>query len=1251
MVKIYDFKESAVISWAHENPPLLAAGTLAGVMDDDFSSDSSLSIYNPFAKDSTPIFRKDAPAKFHSIDWSKPSDGYKRGIIAGALENSNIELWDAEKVLSSSDLSSASIATYSKHSTAVLKVAFNPLQSHILGSSASKGEIFIWDTNKGTSFTPGQAMSPMAKVSCLEWNNSMSHIFGTAGDGGYASIWDLKAKREVLQLTYQGLNMSVLQWHPSQSTKLVTATDSDSEPVILTWDLRNSSVPERVIKGHKKGILCLDWCKQDPSLLLSSGKDDSTKLWNPLEGIEIASYPSLPNWVQQTKFAPKLPEIFASASLSKNVIIQSLQDTSDPISVKVQSQNDDDFWNQISTTETQKPTFHVSQSPAWLKRPISATFGFGGKLVIAQGKDVTIVNVAKNGEMDKSAKELVTALSSNDYKSICESKIKLENKLEERKDWKLLQDLLCNGKSKTIDDLLPSVATTTINEDKPELDSTNDDGEDDDFFAQLGSAKNIENKSKYVPAGKFNLFDNGSTFETDAIKLILNNKTNDALDLCISNDKLLEALIIAMNGTDSMKAKARGAYFTKFANESSFSRLLYSASTTDVIDIVENAELDESSWKNVAKSIVSFSQGTPKFEKEMKTLGNRLMDSNIPNSRDIAFKCYVAANALDKISLIWLDELATYEKFYLETPNENGDRNTSFEARFKALGEVIEKTIIFESICHSESSEGLEPLGKAFQEYANYLANFGHFELAYKILEKVDDSIPGIKEEKTRITKAFFKNSTEKASIRASKVYGLNQKFNNTQSTIAKPAVNYATPMIPNTVVSPPNPYNVPVVSSSSTPAPLISTTTTQQQKPHANGRPINRYAPTTAIESLQNPNPASAPQQASSMPPPPLKKDVGGWNDLPKGLSSAPKPVTQTLPTAYSAPPTATLSPNAFTMPNAVPPPPSQTHSRSPSSTSKPAGRVASRNPYQPKPETIEPVRVSSNSVMSPLVQPVTHIPPVQVAPKIKNPYAPNLASSQNSYNTPPTVNGFNASDSNGNSGIPPPPQKNVYAPPPQQQQQQQQPVSMSSPPQANPYARPTNNVAITAPPQANPYAPPPKVNNPYAPSLNPQPVGAVNSGTPSSIVPPKRSTGAPPPPPQMKKAPVSAATPPPFVPVAQPEETRQATQVDVLPEVLTIESILSTKLEAAKPGIPEKFQKQVQDSGKRLEILFTALKRGEIDSTTVSKLSELTNALNSGDFETAKSGVASIGEAEGGKWLAGIKRLIGMVEATNND
>ena len=37
--------------------------------------------------------------RFHDISWVQPKDGFERGVIAGALENGSLDLWDAQKLL------------------------------------------------------------------------------------------------------------------------------------------------------------------------------------------------------------------------------------------------------------------------------------------------------------------------------------------------------------------------------------------------------------------------------------------------------------------------------------------------------------------------------------------------------------------------------------------------------------------------------------------------------------------------------------------------------------------------------------------------------------------------------------------------------------------------------------------------------------------------------------------------------------------------------------------------------------------------------------------------------------------------------------------------------------------------------------------------------------------------------------------------------------------------------------------------
>jgi len=97
-------------------------------------------------------------------------------------------------------------------------------------------------------------------------------------------VWDLRGKREVVALAYGGgagtlasqtgagvgmavggrRGMSDIAWHPDnvspcllqllqpgcsltiQATRVVTASEDDSSPIIMVWDLRNARAPEKV---------------------------------------------------------------------------------------------------------------------------------------------------------------------------------------------------------------------------------------------------------------------------------------------------------------------------------------------------------------------------------------------------------------------------------------------------------------------------------------------------------------------------------------------------------------------------------------------------------------------------------------------------------------------------------------------------------------------------------------------------------------------------------------------------------------------------------------------------------------------------------------------------------------------------------------------------------------------------------------------------------------------------------------------
>ncbi|OUT21062.1 hypothetical protein CAS74_004060 [Pichia kudriavzevii] len=995
MVKLFTADESAVTAWSHDPTPLLAAATLAGVVDDTFSSDAHLNIYNPFNKET--VFSTDLPAKAHSIDWAR------EGAMALGLEDSTVQLLNSQSLLHEkpSNVASANITKYTQHTSPVLQVKFNPISGNILATSASRGEIYIWDTVKHTCLSPGQQMSQLGRVASLEWNNSMSHIFGTAGDNVFASIWDLRAKREVLQLSYGNCNLSTLAWHPTVSTKLVTASDTDSQPLILTWDLRNSSAPEKILEGHKRGIHSLDWCHNDENLLLSCGRDDASILWNPVDGTKLATYPNPAS--HEIKFAPRDPEVF---------------DTTKPITETIQQTNESDFWNQIATHETQHVKIDKLQAPKWLKRPISANFGYGGKLAIASLNSVKVVDLAsKFNLIDDSSRDMISAISTNNFVSLVE---KEEGGNDD--DWKLLKKVI---NKEPINDILN---VDSVYEETPI--------DDDDFFAQISSNKSLPN---YTPTGTLNLNIDliDDDFEKRAIPLLLANKVEELLDLCIETNHITEALVLTSNASKELKDKATSAFFSKKAPASSFARLLYSSNKNSISDIVQNADI--SSWKEIAKTIINFSSANkPSFNVEMKLLGDRLLESDIENSRNLALSCYTVSGSLDKVSSIWLSEL---DKYYQEFLKNNS--TTAFEARFKALGEVVKKIVVFQSIAKTNFDGNFHDLGSIFVEYADSLVNFGHYELAYKLLNLMSDEIPQIKLEKNKISKAFINNSTAKSN----------------KPSISKYASPTLTPASANNTNSGPrkrNPYLVPEAST----LPITYSTPCSGINNGSSGARSNPYAPKTAFESITNQSqvPQISAMKKENALPASMRKDMGGWNDLPSHLTPPVKQVS-TPPAPHR-----TVS-QQFQVP---PPPLSSSIKSSPSQNQAPPPPKKPLNPYAPKSPGIEQatiVPVTHPRVSSISASPMTGTPmPTPPPPlKAKNPYAPAQSQSPAAQTahvaTPPRVAAAAS---------------NPYAPP-----------AAAAAAASNPYAPPAAAAAAAA--ASNPYAPPAAAaaaSNPYAPS-----------------------------------------------------------------------------------------------------------------------------------------------------------------------
>ncbi|GAA5877434.1 hypothetical protein JCM3774_001611 [Rhodotorula dairenensis] len=438
--------------------PYLVTGTVSGALDDSFSTDSQLELWQPFAATDAPLAAVQLNARFNRLAWGTHShNGHTPlGVIAAGLEDGGVSLWDPAKLVHSSnthdgrDGAAAAAAAQdsliarleSPHRGPVRGLDFSPAQSNLLATGATNGEIYIWDlTSPAKPFSPGTRSRSLDSITSLAWNPSVVHILASSSNTGHTVVWDLKSKREITALSFAsggatglgaggfgigpgggggGLGAagfgglgggpggagggagaagigglgghSAVKWHPDNPTKLVTASEDDHAPNLLVWDLRNWKQPEKILRGHDKGILSVNFCPADSDLLLSSGKDGRTLAWSLTSGEIVAEVTPSSNWAFESHFVPTNPSLISAAALDGELYLHSLQSANAPAhddtaanAASEQSQapaGANDFFEQaISANAKNYPTKSLTVEPKWLRRPASVAFGFGGRLV------------------------------------------------------------------------------------------------------------------------------------------------------------------------------------------------------------------------------------------------------------------------------------------------------------------------------------------------------------------------------------------------------------------------------------------------------------------------------------------------------------------------------------------------------------------------------------------------------------------------------------------------------------------------------------------------------------------------------------------------------------------------------------------------------------------------------------------------------------------------------------------------------
>ncbi|KAK3075354.1 protein transport protein S31 [Teratosphaeriaceae sp. CCFEE 6253] len=1346
MVALRTLQRTAVFAWCpRAGPPLLVTGTRTGAVSEDFSDETKLELWDLRldqagldSADLTPIASLTTDSGFNDISWSVPSPDHPLGLIAGALDNGAVEVWDAEK-LRSGEAKSAQVTRTSKHSGSVKALQWNPFRPSMLASVGAKGEIYLYDfasnPSSPSSFRLGASAARADDIECLDWNkqDKTQHILATGSSGGFVTVWDVKQKRDILTLNNSGRKaVSAVAWDPEESTKLATATGNDADPAVYLWSLRNAEKPEHTLQGHELGVLGLSWCIQEPELLLSCGKDNQTLCWNARTGEKYGGFAAGSNWAFQTSWHPRNPALIASASFDGKILITSTQATNgeknEQEKVATNAALDgEDFFAKAQTQEV-GISFSIPKAPRYLARPASVAFGFGGKLVRV-GVDrktkksrVSVETFAVDSSIGEAAEEFERKLKGGDLASICESKIEEAKTEEEKADWRVIETLNAGRSRKKlreymgfadnhVDELGKKTDSLSLNGDGAKTE-TNGERSDEDFFGNGNPDDDdsfLANLASTKGAKTNNPFSIYTASETPADKsitraLLLGNFPL-ALDICLKEDRMSDAFMIAVCGGQSCIDKAQTAYLKKKAKGPNYLRLLASIVGKNLWDVVHNADLDN--WREVMATLCTYADEA-EFADLCEALGDRLAegidesgDENAERRRDASF-CYLAGSKLEKVVVNWVQELREQQKSALESAEEEGDE---FAVHARCLQAFVEKVSVFRQITGFRDAEmgaqaewKLAPLYALYAEYAEILASHGQLASAERYLALLPPKFEGAEAAQGRVKQATKKAAHAAAARQpagnAASVRQAAATLPGRPPSILQPTNQPLVGQARNATPGPYNPVNPAKPAPSSNPyapaAPLggqnaYAPPAPAQPNPYAQpappapananpyAPPANNYAPTGPSYGGYQP-----PPQQASLPPPPRagtaspavqpaasQAKKGDWNDMPANFFPA-RPQGGPSRRSTPAPPTV-----GSPFPNAQPP----------AMSSPPLSSYGQRPPQQQAPLPPPPKAGEMQRVLSPPQQPAQMQRPSSRAsnayapPQGSQPSTPGLGSTLPTPAPPPTQRGA--------SPYQPPPATSHAAP---SSRYAPAPGAMASPAPGstvqrqvapNPYAQPQGTgMGYGGPPQQGQqggHVPPQGPPGPYAPPQSGTPYGQgppQQQGPPPAAAPPPprgppKAAQAPPPArggaPSVQALPQTASDTPP--PPSAPQQQQQQQPKPKYPRgdrshipasARPIVGILTPEIARIQGVAPQAFKPQVEDMEKRINILFDHLNNEDLlTEGTVGKLGQIADAVGRQEWEGAAGLFAALqgalGPEEGGVWVVGIKRLINIGKATS--
>uniref|UniRef100_A0A8C3WN94 Protein transport protein Sec31A n=1 Tax=Catagonus wagneri TaxID=51154 RepID=A0A8C3WN94_9CETA len=777
-MKLKEVDRTAMQAWspAQNHPIYLATGTSAQQLDATFSTSASLEIFELDLSDPSLDMKSCATFssshRYHKLIWGPhkmDSKGNVSGVLIAGGENGNIILYDPSKIISGDK--EVVIAQNDKHTGPVRALDVNIFQTNLVASGANESEIYIWDLNNfATPMTPGVKTQPPEDISCIAWNRQVQHILASASPSGRATVWDLRKNEPIIKVSDHSNRMhcSGLAWHPDVATQMVLASEDDRLPVVQMWDLRFASSPLRVLENHARGILAIAWSMADPELLLSCGKDAKILCSNPNTGEVLYELPTNTQWCFDIQWCPRNPAVLSAASFDGRISVYSIMGGSaDGLRQKQVDKLSSSFGNldpfgtgqplpplQIPQQTAQHGiVLPLKKPPKWIRRPVGASFSFGGKLVTfasvrtqpQQGAEpqqpqqhhVLISQVVTEQEFLSRSSQLQQVMQSQGFVSYCQKKIDASQTEFEKNVWSFLK---VNFEDDSRGKYLELLGYRKEDLGKKALKDSDQvaqsDGEESPAAEEqlLGECiKEKKHDSEFLPSagGTFNISVSG---DIDGLitQALLTGNFESAVDLCLHDNRMADAIILAIAGGQELLARTQKKYFAK--SQSKITRLITAVVMKNWKEIVESCDLKN--WREALAAVLTYAK-PDEFSALCDLLGTRLESEGDSLLQTQACLCYICAGNVEKLVACW-------------TKAQDGSNPLS-------LQDLIEKVVILRKAVQLTQAVDTNTVGvllaEKMSQYASLLAAQGSIAAALAFLPE-NTNQPNIVQLRDRLCRA-----------------------------------------------------------------------------------------------------------------------------------------------------------------------------------------------------------------------------------------------------------------------------------------------------------------------------------------------------------------------------------------------------------------------------------------------------------------------------------------------------------------